>query len=445
MNKSADLFHLLILFFFVQFTKLKFRVAITQKMSFNQDPVIVIGSPVTREGVDLSKLTTQETVRRLATVKQIAALEKIEGADQILLARIDGWEVIVKKGEFRAMTDDITDENRHLSDLCVYFEIDSILPKDNPAFAFLEGKRLKQRKMRGVVSQGLALPLTILPPETVQVLRVGDDLTATLGILKWECPLESETSTYVGGGSRGTRRGHRYAGLPAGLIKTGEERAQNCTRVIQHMADKEEDVIVTDKMDGTSTSYYYVPPPAASQTDTTGADPETGAPFSQAQGTFHVCGHNTIRTADDKDSLHYFRMAERYNIEAVLRGLGKAIAVQGEIVSDKICGNTLGLAKGEIDFLVFYIQDLRTGRRWTYDQMLEFCHEYGFTPVPERYRGKFRPEWRDLRVLKKWVHSLVYRPGFPQEGVVIATDNKEGQPRHSFKVISELWLEKWNR
>ena len=71
------------------------------------------------------------------------------------MARVLGWHVVVKKGEFK------------VGDKCVYFEIDSILPPDNPDFAFLlnskgKMKPLKTKRIRGVISQGLVMPLSVL-------------------------------------------------------------------------------------------------------------------------------------------------------------------------------------------------------------------------------------------------------------------------------------------
>jgi hypothetical protein len=39
------------------------------------------------------------TDRKLATIRSIAAIEPIEGADAIEVAVVDGWKVVVKKGE----------------------------------------------------------------------------------------------------------------------------------------------------------------------------------------------------------------------------------------------------------------------------------------------------------------------------------------------------------
>ena len=54
--------------------------------------------------------------RALAYTAKCGAIRSIEGADNIELMAVNGWNVIVKKGEFKE------------GDFCVYFEIDSKLP-----------------------------------------------------------------------------------------------------------------------------------------------------------------------------------------------------------------------------------------------------------------------------------------------------------------------------
>ena len=61
-------------------------------------------------------------MRKMATVRKIDALNPIEGADAIECAVVDGWKVVVKKGEFR------------VGDLAVYCEIDSWVPTEVASF-----------------------------------------------------------------------------------------------------------------------------------------------------------------------------------------------------------------------------------------------------------------------------------------------------------------------
>ena len=100
--------------------------------------------------------------RKLATLRKISEIKPIEGADAIELAVIDGWNVVTAKAV-----------GHKVGDLVIYCEIDSFLPIE-PEFEFLrkssfkkmgdgtEGFRLRTRKLRNQVSQGVILPLSVL-------------------------------------------------------------------------------------------------------------------------------------------------------------------------------------------------------------------------------------------------------------------------------------------
>lgn len=92
-------------------------------------------------------------MRQLATIQKITAIDPIPDRDQIGLAHVLGWRVIVRYDQFA------------VGDLCVFFEIDSLLP-EKPEFEFMRARkfRVKTLKMAGVISQGLCMPVSILPP-----------------------------------------------------------------------------------------------------------------------------------------------------------------------------------------------------------------------------------------------------------------------------------------
>lgn len=100
-------------------------------------------------------------MRKLVTIKTIDAINPIDGADAIEAAMIGGWAVVVKKGEFKS------------GDYVLYFEIDSIIPHKIAPFLSnyynlktyedgVEGYRLRTKRMRGVWSQGLIIPISSL-------------------------------------------------------------------------------------------------------------------------------------------------------------------------------------------------------------------------------------------------------------------------------------------
>jgi len=84
-------------------------------------------------------------MRKLATIQKIKSLEPIPEADKIEKAIVLGWQLVVKKGDFK------------VGDYCVYCEIDSVLP-ERPEYEFLRPRkfRIKTAKLRGQISQGIA-------------------------------------------------------------------------------------------------------------------------------------------------------------------------------------------------------------------------------------------------------------------------------------------------
>ena len=155
-------------------------------------------------------------MRKLVTVQTIGELRPIEGADRIEAARVLGWTVVVGKGEFQ------------VGERVAYFEIDSFLRGDRPEFAsFLsrgskvypidgvdvEGHVLRTAKLRGVVSQGLVMPLAPFAEDIYHwAVEAGEaastdpewepfegmDITEALGVVKWEPPLPVGSGDILG-------------------------------------------------------------------------------------------------------------------------------------------------------------------------------------------------------------------------------------------------------
>jgi RNA ligase (TIGR02306 family) len=238
--------------------------------------------------------------RKLVSIQSIDALDPIVGADNIVQARVMGWNVVVKKGEFS------------VGDPCVFFEIDSVLP-DGPTWSeFMRPRHFRVRtlKLRGVLSQGLALPVSIVegdPP-----LREVD-LRERLGVTKFE-PVLPDAREIAGP-------------FPARVPKTDEIRLQSALGVLDEMRGQE--FYVSTKCDGTSATYV--------RTD----DGLTAASrnWSLKRGSNHV-----------------WQLAERYQLAD---RIPSDFAVQGEICGPGIQKNRLGL--DAVDLFVFNVYDLRLG------------------------------------------------------------------------------------
>lgn len=105
-------------------------------------------------------------MRKLVSVQVIRELLPIEGADAIELAKVLGWSVVVKKGEFR------------VGEKVVYAEVDSVFP-EKEEFEFLRplNFRIRTIKLRKQISQGICFPLSILPPGKYEEYQEVTDLS----------------------------------------------------------------------------------------------------------------------------------------------------------------------------------------------------------------------------------------------------------------------------
>lgn len=265
--------------------------------------------------------------RKLVSIQRVDALEPIVGADNIVKARIMGWDVVVKKHEFTPGSP------------CVFFEIDSVLPDGKPWAEFMRprGFRVKTARLRGVLSQGLALPVDILPagPDGVDVPELGTDVSEVLGVVKFE-PVIPDTREIAGA-------------FPGQIPKTDEIRLQSALGVLDEMRGR--DFYVTTKLDGTSTTYFR---------------PLDGELVACSRNWALVRGPNPV-----------WRMADKYNLERVIP---PGFAIQGELCGPGIQKNRLALA--EHDLFVFSVHDTRAGKFLDHADMIEFCAERELSTVP---------------------------------------------------------------
>jgi hypothetical protein len=197
-------------------------------------------------------------MRKLASIQLISNILPIEGSDFVEQIQVRGWDLVSKKGEFS------------INDKCVYIEIDSVV-KDCPEFEFLRKYkfRVKTQKIRGVISQGLTVPLkTFNIPENTPI---DTDVTEKLGITKYLSPSEQSEPQQQEQKIKLEKNKlkkflMRYSwfrsffltrkqkeGFPCWVSKTNEERIQNIPHVLEQFKDKE--VYITEKIDFQSGSW----------------------------------------------------------------------------------------------------------------------------------------------------------------------------------------------
>lgn len=332
-------------------------------------------------------------MRELATVQKIGKIEPIEGADRIELAHVLGWQCVVNKGQFHPM------------DLAVYFEIDSFLPV-RPEFEFLrdssfrksevlgEGFRLKTMRFRGMISQGLLLPVSSFP-EIPEDAEPGMNVSELLGVRKWEV-LEKATAG-----------GTMKRDLPADVPHTDEKRIQAKPGLLQDFAGLE--YYITTKLDGSSHS------------------------VSLDEEGFHVTSHNFELEDDGKSS--FYKLVRRDHIEEGVRkfyeenGL-RLLTIQGEFCAPNIQKNRLKLTRPE--WYVFTVRE--NGKRVGLKRMQEVCEAIGLNMVPVEEIGMDLPsKYPTVDDMLKRAEGD-YPRGGKKEGIVV----RPTEPVYCQRIFTDL-------
>jgi len=325
-------------------------------------------------------------MRKLVTKRTISNLAPIEGADKIEVATVDGWECVVKKGEF------------FVGQEVAYFEIDSFLPEGNENWQFLvdrsskvnygiRGHILRTVKLKGQISQGLVLNSSVLDG-----LDDYLDYAEQLGIKVYE-----PESNFAG----------ENKPLPVFIPKTDQERIQNLLESIGLI--KNEPFTVTEKLEGLPMTVFF------------------------NQGEYGVCTQRVRLDLEAPIAPFYCEMAKRLDLEAKLAKLGRNIAVQGELVGPKIQSNLYKLNTHA--YFIFSVWDIdrRTYLEWW--EVNQVANTLGVPTVPVLSYGKVSED-----SVKGFLESAKgfskLNPETVREGIVMF----RGDAKFSFKVINNDYL-----
>lgn len=323
------------------------------------------------------------TDRKLARIVRLGDVHPHPNADLLELAQVGGWQCVVKKGEFKK------------GQLVLYFEIDSWVPHSLAPFLTkgssprefngVPGERLRTVRLRGQLSQGLVLPLDVLPDNT--------DLTEQLGVQKWDNPLPAQLSGQVKGN------------FPNFIRKTDQERIQNLWPL-----DLLEDEVfeVTFKLDGSSMTIY------------------------RTEAGYGVCSRNLDLKLEDKSN-NFIQMFDKLIAEGFELPVG--YAVQGELIGEGIQGNFEGITGRQ--YFVYNVWNIATQEYFKPIQARIFCIEanVNYVPVMHFHKGLKHYVLADLLEMADGDSAF---DGKYREGLVF----KSNQRDFSFKVISNRYLEK---
>jgi RNA ligase (TIGR02306 family) len=357
------------------------------------------------------------TERKMATIRRIDKIEPIPDADKIVKATVGGWQLVTAiDNEFKE------------GDYVVYCEIDSWIPTEIAAFLSkgneprvyngVKGERLRTVKLRGTVSQGLLLPLSVLTIDYDEVpgeacvwsefmLESGSgictkeinglDVSELLGIQKFEAEVPACLAGEVVG----------Y--FPIFIPKSDQERIQNLTLEYSEWRGQGLTWEESEKLEGSSMTVF------------------------KRDDEFGVCSRNLQLKRNPDNTLWKVALADK--LDEVLNDAGN-FALQGEIVGAGIQGNIYKFKDQR--FYIYNIFDIDKSKFLTPVDRKAFVTKYNLKHVPVFKAARNLDDVSVEELLKiaeaKSVMGDITGP--EQEGVVYKCNERA----LSFKVISNRYL-----
>lgn len=394
--------------------------------------------------------------RELAYVVTVDDIQPIVGKDRVECAIVNGWTIMTRKGQFQP------------GSKAIYFEIDSKVPEKEP-FMFLEGKHFKI-KTQGYknsdgskfYSQGLLMGIEDFNGELDWIHDITSTetifLTKELGVTYYDPEDNKRKSNKANPDAKYQRMMNRHPKLaksklgrwcmkhtfakkllyfllggdkqngvtrfPDWVVKTDEERVQNCFSYVHSLDTK---WIATEKRDGTSTTMTL-----------------------KGQGKkqqYVVCSRNVPMTNRKDGSWYetnvYTEMADKYSIKNVLEDLlaygYDFVTIQGETFGEGIQKRDYGLKEHvfEVFNVIFGFSD-GTTKRLNPIEMKKLMDKYNVPTVPIVATDVTLPDTCEEVLAMAGGEAEIY--GGMREGLVFRSlDGK-----HSFKAVDNEFLLKYH-
>jgi RNA ligase (TIGR02306 family) len=321
----------------------------------------------------LRGIIVDKSTHRVEVVR-LSSYDKHPNADRMKIARVFGYVCCVGIDQFKD------------GDLAAYIPPDSIVP-DRPEYAFLKGHfRIKVRKLRGVISQGLLIPA---PPGSAE----GDDVAEALGITHYDPPEPASA-------------GGEAEKPPPGSYPTYDVDAFLRYR---HLFTPMELVVATEKCHGMSAKYVFI------------------------EGRIY-CGSRTEWKREDDNNVLWKALRASPWLEPFCRA-HPDITVYGEVIGMQDL--RYGYDNGRVGFVTF---DLFRGNEWVpYQEAKQIGKDLIW--VPEIYCGEF-DEGKILALAEG--QSMISGADHIREGIVVKplverTSLEIG--RVSLKIVSNAYLQ----
>jgi RNA ligase (TIGR02306 family) len=310
----------------------------------------------------------------LATIETVTKIVPIDGANNIELAEVLGWNVVIKKGEFSE------------GDLCIYIRIDTTVNPTLKCFSHLANSktpnkriRINTRKFINVYSQGLLIPIHNYKLEPA----IGLDVTDIFDVKKYEKEENDSFSNKPKGD------------FPIEIIsKTNEEHLKNKITALEKLVNNK--IYISKKMDGSSLTIIF------------------------KDNSLIVCSRNYIVNEDS--TMYKYVINEKIN--------GYNLAIQGEFCGPNINRNQMKLDKYK--FYVFTIKDLSENRYLNLEEMKVMSKKLDLETVPILDIIDCDESWT-IQKFQDYANNITYGDSCG-EGIVIRDCNNI---ETSFKVINQ--------
>lgn len=359
-------------------------------------------------------MENNNSVCYVATINEI---KPIEGADNIVLAVVGGWNCIVKK------------DAHNVGELVICATTDAVIPfelseKLGVTNYLRNGGRVRTVKLRGVYSESLIIPYTLTP-----IVSEGDDMMDYLGIYKYEPPVKQIQLA--------SGRKIRYQDNPHFHVYYKFPNLKN----VPGMFTEDDTIEITRKIHGTNARYGIVKKNKISILDR--IKKLFGNKWTEYE--FVVGSHNVEKGSDSQgfyDTNVWYDIEKKYDIKNKLWNyvksntmepeIGDGITLYGEIYGAGIQrGYDYGLK--EIKFVGFDVKENNEylsviNARLLIKDILELPY------VEILHYGNWSQEVQD----KYTFNNFIPNTKVPEEGIVIK--HQTGERQKIAKVINPDYL-----
>jgi len=339
-----------------------------------------------------------ENLNSVCYVGRISEIRPIEGADNIELVMVNGWNAITKKGEYKE------------GDLVVVATTDAVIPQKlsdglGVTGYLRKGQRVRTVKLRGVYSECLIIPIGFIPDK---YRYEGSDCMELLEVFKYEPPVKMVEMS-VGG------RKIKYHQNPNFHVYYKFPNQKN----VPDMFTDEDEVVITRKLHGTNARYAIVRKKKLSLWD------RVKMFFGdQWAGFEYVVGSHNVEKGSDSQGFYdtnvWEEVAIKYNIREKLWQhvkdtydyLESGLIIYGEIYGDGIQKNyDYGLT--DIKFAGFDVEV--DGKYQPYIKEKTHFEVMDLPQVDVLYSGNWNKDIQDSFVYDNFINGTKV----PHEGIVV--------------------------